>query len=112
MGESGSILGSGGMIVLDNEDDAYIIFETLNTRGKDLRVSDLVKNYLTKLLPKKNQDVDISKDKWTKARDLIEGSNADLNMDGFLHHFWLSKYEYTTQKKLFKLIKKVILNSL
>ena len=95
-------------IDLDNEDDAYIIFETLNTRGKDLRVSDLVKNHLTKLLPKKNKDVDISKDKWTKARDLIEGSSADLNMDSFLHHFWLSKYEYTTQKKLFKLLKKTV----
>lgn len=95
-------------IELDNEDDAYIIFETLNTRGKDLRVSDLVKNHLTKLLPKKNKDVDISKDKWTKSRDLIEGSSADLNMDSFLHHFWLSKYEFTTQKKLFKLLKKTV----
>ena len=34
-------------IELDDEDDAYIIFETLNTRGKDLSVGDLVKNYLT-----------------------------------------------------------------
>jgi len=98
-------------IDLDNEDDAYIIFETLNTRGKDLRVSDLVKNHLTKLLPRKNKDVDISKDKWTQSRDLIEGSNADLNMDSFLHHFWLSKYEYTTQKKLFKLLKKTVKKS-
>lgn len=95
-------------IDLDNEDDAYIIFETLNTRGKDLRVSDLVKNHLTKLLPKNNKGVDISKDKWTQSRDLIEGSSADLNMDSFLHHFWLSKYEFTTQKKLFKLLKKVV----
>jgi uncharacterized protein with ParB-like and HNH nuclease domain len=95
-------------IELDNEDDAYIIFETLNTRGKDLQVSDLVKNHLTKLLPKKNKDVDISKDKWILARGLIEGSTADLSMDSFLHHFWLSKYEYTTQKKLFKLIKKQV----
>lgn len=95
-------------IDLDNEDDAYIIFETLNTRGKDLRVSDLVKNHLTKLLPRKNIGVDISKDKWTLARGLVEGSTTDLNMDSFLHHFWLSKNEFTTQKKLFKLIKKVI----
>ena len=37
-------------VELDDEDDAYIIFETLNTRGKDLNVSDLVKNQLTKML--------------------------------------------------------------
>ncbi|MDC6385194.1 DUF262 domain-containing protein [Flagellimonas taeanensis] len=95
-------------IELDNEDDAYIIFETLNTRGKDLRVSDLVKNHLTKMLPKKNKSVDLSKDKWTEARTIIEGSNADLNMDSFLHHFWLSKYEFTTQKKLFKSLKQTV----
>src|SRR6266496_310763 len=29
-------------VELDNEDDAYVIFATLNTRGKDLRISDLV----------------------------------------------------------------------
>ncbi len=92
-------------IELGNEDDAYIIFETLNTRGKDLRVSDLVKNHLTKMLPKKNKSVDLSKDKWTESRTVIEGSSADLNMDSFLHHFWLSKYEFTTQKKLFKSLK-------
>ena len=44
-------------VELDNEDDAYIIFETLNTRGKDLRVSDLVKNHLTKILRRKNKNV-------------------------------------------------------
>lgn len=95
-------------VELGNEDDAYIIFETLNTRGKDLRVSDLVKNHLTKMLPKKNKAVDLSKDKWTEARTIIEGSEMDLNMDNFLHHYWLSKYEFITQKKLFKSLKQTV----
>ena len=95
-------------IFLTNQDDAYLIFETLNTRGKDLRVSDLVKSHLVKLLPKKNTDVDLSKDKWTQILEIIEGSNEDLSIDTFLLHFWLSKYEYTTSKKLFKLIKKQV----
>ena len=93
---------------LEKEDDAYIIFETLNTRGKDLRVSDLVKNHLTKLLPTNNQAVDITKDKWNRAREIIENSQIDLDMDNFLHHYWLSKNDFTTQKKLFKLLKKRI----
>lgn len=95
-------------IFLTNQDDAYLIFETLNTRGKDLRVSDLVKSHLVKLLPSKNKNVDLSKDKWTQILEIIEGSNEDLSIDTFLHHFWLSKYEFTTSKKLFKLIKKQI----
>jgi hypothetical protein len=31
------------LVKLDDEDDAYIIFETLNTRGKDLSLADLVR---------------------------------------------------------------------
>lgn len=34
------------LVKLENEDDAYLIFETLNTRGKDLAVTDLAKNHL------------------------------------------------------------------
>ena len=44
---------------LDNDDDAYVIFETLNTRGKDLTLSDLVKGHLTRLLKTTNSGVDL-----------------------------------------------------
>ena len=43
------------LVTLSDEDDAYIIFETLNTRGMDLGVSDLVKNHLTRLLKPTNK---------------------------------------------------------
>ncbi len=89
-------------IELDQEDDAYVIFETLNTRGKELRVSDLVKNHLTRLLKPKNANVDLAKDKWNKLVELLEQSSADIAVDSYLHHYWLSKHEYTTAKKLYK----------
>ena len=93
-------------IELDNEDDAYTIFETLNTRGKDLNVADLVKAHLTRLLPAKNVGVDTPKIRWERVLGTIESSSAEIDVVGFLHHHWLSKYEYTTVKKLFKGIKK------
>jgi uncharacterized protein with ParB-like and HNH nuclease domain len=93
-------------VEVDQEDDAYIIFETLNTRGKDLRLSDLVKNHITRLLKPKNVNVDIPKEKWNTMVSLIEQSSADISVDTFLHHLWLSKYEYTTAKKLFKGLKR------
>ncbi len=93
-------------IELDNEDDAYTIFETLNTRGKDLNVADLVKAHLTRLLPAKNVGVDTPKMRWEQVLNTIEGSSAEIDIVGFLHHYWLSKYEYATVKKLFKEIKK------
>lgn len=97
-------------IELDHEDDAYFVFETLNTRGKDLRLADLVKNHVTRLLRPKNQNVDLAKDKWNKIVDLIE-ENDKISLDSFLHHYWLSKYEYITIKKLFKSLRKVIKSS-
>jgi hypothetical protein len=95
-------------IDLDNEDDAYLIFETMNTRGKDLEPSDLVKSHLTKLLKPTNKNVDISKDYWNKIVDLIEGSEADLTVTTYLHHYWLSRYEYVTVKALYKDIKRKV----
>lgn len=93
-------------IEVDDENDAYNIFETLNTRGKDLTVSDLVKNHLTRIIKPTNKNVDTAKIKWERIRDVVEGSSADLKIDTFLHHYWLSKEEFLTTKKLFKSLRK------
>jgi hypothetical protein len=92
-------------VELDNEDDAYLIFETLNTRGKDLTASDLVKSHITRLLKPTNKGVDRAGDRWNKLVDILEGSEEDLRLNSFLHHLWLSEHEYTTEKKLFKAIR-------
>lgn len=92
-------------IYLNNEDDAYIIFETLNTRGKDLALADLVKNHITKLLKTKNVNVDRPKERWNHIRAGFEVSQADININSYIHHYWLSRYDYVTEKKVFKKIK-------
>jgi hypothetical protein len=95
-------------IRLEDEDDAYIIFETLNTRGKDLSLTDLVKNHLSKHLKTNSASVDQSKIKWEKTIGTIQQSSIDLDTDTFLHHFWLSKYEYLPAKNLFKVLRKQV----
>ncbi|MFY0527665.1 DUF262 domain-containing protein [Archangium gephyra] len=95
-------------IDLDNEDDAYIIFETLNTRGKDLQVSHLVKNHFSRLLKANNKSIDIVKHSWEQLHETFETSQVDLDVDSFLHHFWLSREDYVTEKRLFTLMKKSI----
>lgn len=95
-------------VKLGTEDDAYLIFETLNTRGKDLTVADLVKNHLTRLLKPKHKGVDTAKDKWNKICDLFYKSESSISVNRFIHHFWLSRNSYTTVKKLFKEIKKSV----
>lgn len=104
-----SLLGLKVIFVrLEDEDDAYIIFETLNTRGKDLGLADLVKNHFTRLIKEKNKSLDHAKDQWQKLRETIEGSKVEISTDTFIHHYWLSKYEYITAKTLFKNFKKQV----
>ena len=74
-------------VKLDDEDDAYIIFETLNTRGKDLSLTDLVKNHVTKHLKSQSASLDQAKVKWERILETIEGSSLDLRTDSFIHHF-------------------------
>lgn len=93
------------IVELDNEDEAYIIFETLNTRGKDLAVQDLLKNHLTRLLPAGSADVDATRKRWGHVTEEIAKSAANLDMSTYVHHFWLSREDYTPLKTLFKRIK-------
>ena len=75
------------VIQLENEDEAYVVFETLNTRGKDLEPKDLIKNLLTKLLPAKSADVDSTKIKWNGMIQSLSQSAANLDASTYLHHY-------------------------
>ena len=95
-------------IQLDNEDDAYLIFETLNARGRDLRTSDLVKNLLLKTIKSSNTAYDSPKQAWNKLVKGFDDISENDVIDAFLLHYWISKQEYTTDKKLFACIKSYI----
>lgn len=95
-------------VQLGNEDDAYLIFETLNTRGKDLTVSDLVKNLLTRLLKPTNKGVDLARDDWNDILERFDQSESDIDINRFLHHSWLSRNPKVGEKKLFREIKRTV----
>lgn len=95
------------LIQLDNEDDAYLIFETLNTRGKDLALADLVKNLFARNLRTKG-DVDTAKIKWTAVLDTIHGSDTEISPDTFIVHSWQSRYESVTKAKAYSRLKETI----
>jgi hypothetical protein len=89
------------LVTLDNEDDAYLIFETLNTRGKDLALSDLLRNHFAKYL-KPTGDVDHSKLKWSRVLDTIGSAPMPLDPDTFIVHSWQSRYDFVTKAKAFQ----------
>lgn len=95
-------------ILLDNEVDAYLIFETLNARGKELNVSDLVKNLLLKNLPNSHIDYDESQALWQTLIDKLESVKDKQDktiVDQYLYHYWNATHSITTAKKLFSTIK-------
>jgi hypothetical protein len=49
--------------------------------------------------------VDAAREKWNEMLLLFDGSAVDINRNKFLLHSWLSQYEFTSEKKLFKKIK-------
>jgi hypothetical protein len=96
------------LIEVDEQDAAYFIFETLNTRGKDLGVSDLVRNHLMSHLKQDNIDVDLARDAFERILALFRSSRADINVNRFLLHQWLSQYSYISEAKLFRVIRSTI----
>ncbi|MFC5941159.1 DUF262 domain-containing HNH endonuclease family protein [Micromonospora harpali] len=89
-------------VEVDNEDDATIIFQTLNSRGRDLEVSDLVKSHVMAAIGAPNPGHDLPRDKWHSMLASFEESEADLSIDRFLLHYWLSIHDYVSGKGLFK----------
>lgn len=95
------------LVTLDNEDDAYLIFETLNTRGKDLALSDLLRNHFAKFM-KPESGVDQSTLKWRKVLDIIDNSSSTPDPDTFIVHSWQSRYDFVTKAKTFAKAKQAI----
>lgn len=89
-------------ITASDYNNAYIIFETLNDRGLDLTVMDLLKNYLfSKVHPSKHNDI---KKYWN---DIIKNVD-EKNTTKFIRHYWNSYNTKVTEKGLFKVIKEKI----
>jgi uncharacterized protein with ParB-like and HNH nuclease domain len=58
------------VILLDNSDDAQIIFESLNYRGQPLLASDLIRNYAFMRAEQNGENIDqVYTDEWSKFED-------------------------------------------
>jgi uncharacterized protein with ParB-like and HNH nuclease domain len=94
-------------ILIKSEEEAYEIFETTNARGVDLSVADLLKNLIFKKIPAK-EDRDLAKEIWQEITKNIQETGSELKK--FIRYFWLSKYAFVGEKKLFRAIKRGITN--
>lgn len=83
-------------VAVDDEVDAFTIFETLNAKGKDLTPLDLIKNQVFKNYTRQIH-IDEPNDSWKK---IIENSK-DRNIK-FLNYFWASRYKKVSDRKIYK----------
>lgn len=92
-------------IVVENELRAYTVFETLNSRGVGLTVTDLLKNYLFSLV----SEIDLPhiRAQWNRIVDTVGLDNFPV----FLRHYWISKNKLVRQEYLYKNIRNKIQNS-
>lgn len=90
---------------IGREEDAYEIFETTNARGVDLSVSDLLKNLVFKKIPP-GDDRDFAKEVWQEITTDIE--EADTELKRFIRYFWISRYGFVPEKKVYREVKNKI----
>ncbi len=80
-----------------NESEAYMIFETLNARGRDLETSDLLKNYFFRI---SKGNLSTVKKNWQAMASKFE----DESITSYIRCIWNSQYEITREKMLYKKI--------
>jgi len=90
-------------IQVSSDNDAYLLFETLNDRGLDLSIADLVKN---RLLLGCEGDEEKKQRVLAKWNDLIsQMSGSRFQTHDFLRFYWCAFEEKCTKKELYRLIR-------
>jgi hypothetical protein len=85
--------------------NAFTIFETLNDRGLELAISDLLKNYLFLAADKRLPEVQVQ---WIGMIATLEAVERETIVVDFIRHLWSSTHGSTREKELYASIKKSV----
>jgi len=86
-------------------DLGFEIFETLNQRGTKLEPAELFKNLVFSKLEK-----NLGKEKVNEIWNSIINPLDKNKFGTFLRHYWISKFEHISNKKLFRSIRRITNN--
>lgn len=89
------------LIIVDDQLNAYTVFETLNARGVELTTTDLLKNYLFSLV-NVGADLEAVQRRW---KSLIE-TVGQTHFPEFLRYHLLCEHRKIRSQQLFKLVRK------
>lgn len=94
-------------IDVSTDSDAYLLFETLNDRGADLSIADLVKNRLLLNCAGNNDKKDRVLRKWDQIVETL--SKSRYKTHDFLRFFWIAFHNVnTTKREVYDRIKKYL----
>ena len=93
------------VVLVPDHANAFTIFETLNDRGLDLAISDLLKNYL---LGQSDNRLTEVQENWAKMYSLLESTDNESLVVTFIRHYWSSLYGLTRERDLYGRIKNKI----
>jgi Protein of unknown function DUF262/Protein of unknown function (DUF1524) len=88
------------LIRVNDAESAFLIFETLNQRGLELSVSDLIKNHLLSTLKIKTNRESVRRHWDAITRNVGEG-----DVTSFLRHYWLSVHGVIREREIFKIVR-------
>ncbi|MFH1857205.1 MAG: DUF262 domain-containing HNH endonuclease family protein [Candidatus Omnitrophota bacterium] len=95
-------------ITVDNDLNAYKVFETLNSRGVRLSPTDLLKNYLFMVAVQNGEtDIDQAERQWQNINNVL----GNIEFTTYLRHFWNSKNSIARKQNLFKIVKNSIVTA-
>ena len=83
--------------------EAFIIFETLNARGKELETADLLKNHIFRMGGRKTESVQRN---WERMIEIL----GNVDPTKLIRHFWNSRNTFAREKDLYKNIRQTVIN--
>lgn len=92
-------------LTVPSDENAFVLFETLNDRGLDLALSDLLKNYLFRIAGTRLAEVRAS---WVAMYSLFEATGTEGLVVDFIRQVYSSRNGITREKELFAQIKKTV----
>jgi hypothetical protein len=94
-------------VIVPDHATAFTIFETLNDRGIELAISDLLKNFL---FAEAEDRIDGAETYWIKMSGVLEAMSEKDVYTNFLRHFWSSYHGLTREREIFKKAKSQVKN--
>jgi len=93
-------------IITQDEAAAFVIFETLNARGRDLNASDLLKNHIFRTARHNLEEV---QSVWDQMMETLNNDSGVTTR--FIRAYWNATEKFVTEKSLYKAIHNNITSS-